>query len=219
MPAPTVTVDHVRDPADRCDGSIANYHLGLIEERSTPEPNTGCWLWLGPLDTRGYANIRVHGKRVRASRLILGLLDAPTSVVARHRCDNPPCVNPAHLVSGTQRDNAYDMLRRGRGNKARGDDNGARKHPDRLARGAASGMNAHPESRSCGDRNGSRLHPERLVRGEVHPSARLTVEAVREIRASATGVNDPLTELANRYGVSTAAIRFVILRRSWRHIQ
>lgn len=34
--------------------------------------------------------------------------------IARHSCDNPRCINPEHLVIGTQQDNVQDMMDRGR---------------------------------------------------------------------------------------------------------
>lgn len=39
-------------------------------ERSMPEPNSGCWIWLNAASRNGYGAVRVDGKTVRAHRLI-----------------------------------------------------------------------------------------------------------------------------------------------------
>ncbi len=42
--------------------------------------------------------------------------DCPDGMVVRHTCDNPKCVNPKHLLVGTQLENANDARMRGRNN-------------------------------------------------------------------------------------------------------
>lgn len=107
--------------------------LCLAETGSVPEPNTGCWLWLG-YTTAGYAvapRLRKNGRQFnfRLTRLILGLTDP--KVFACHKCDQPSCVNPAHLFAGTQLDNMRDGATKGRVN--RGTANGmARLSPDTV---------------------------------------------------------------------------------------
>lgn len=78
-----------------------------------------CWLWLASL-CQGYGQIAgtVDGKRrpVSAHRVAWELTHGaiPEGLSVLHRCDNPPCVNPAHLFIGTQPDNLSDARRKGR---------------------------------------------------------------------------------------------------------
>jgi hypothetical protein len=59
------------------------------------------------------------------------MLDAP---VVRHTCNNPACINPAHLRAGTPHDNAIDRMLSGRGGDLRGVNNGRAKLTDDQVR-------------------------------------------------------------------------------------
>lgn len=85
-----------------------------LMERVTFEPNTGCWLWLGHVQTKGYAQATIDGRLCLVNRVVLGILDAGPRIMALHRCDQPSCVNERHLYRGTARDNALDMVRKNR---------------------------------------------------------------------------------------------------------
>lgn len=102
----------------------------------------GCWPWLGARHEFGYGGFSVgsgrhNGAHRFALEMALGRPLAP-GMQARHVvCDNPPCVNPAHLAEGTQEDNMADRTAKGRA--ARGDRNGRHSHPERTARGERAG--------------------------------------------------------------------------------
>lgn len=85
----------------------------------------GCWEWTGARTGAGYGALKV-GKRVvtvhRLAAEYLAGLDIRGRDV-RHTCDNPPCINPAHLLAGSRADNNRDKVERGR--QARGERNGA----------------------------------------------------------------------------------------------
>lgn len=81
------------------------------------------------LRSGGYGALRHEGKVVRAHRLAYcqahGLqLEQIDGMTVRHKCDNPPCINPSHLELGTHTDNMRDMMKRGRGRQPKGEKNG-----------------------------------------------------------------------------------------------
>lgn len=90
----------------------------------SPEPNTGCWLWAGQVNSYGYGVISVSiGPRGQAQkryfgahRIALALHDqVPSSAdVVMHTCDVPCCVNPDHLRIGTHAANVADCIAKGR---------------------------------------------------------------------------------------------------------
>jgi hypothetical protein len=85
-----------------------------LEALYVPEPNTGCWLWLGCVRPDGYGVRGVSKTRqVRAHRFVYELARGPIprGLDLDHLCRVRSCVNPAHLEPVTRGEN----LRRGVG--------------------------------------------------------------------------------------------------------
>ena len=84
---------------------------------------TGCWPWQGSRTPNGYgrhaAGWTSYAHRV-AYRYTFGPFALDLDVL--HRCDNPPCCNPAHLFLGTARDNLRDASAKGRTARRTGED-------------------------------------------------------------------------------------------------
>jgi hypothetical protein len=96
------------------------------------EKENGCWECTSHAPNKKeyrYRKIRrksLSSKKIYIHRLIYEECfgEIPDGMDVCHRCDNPSCINPEHLFLGTASDNTQDMLKKGRGNKARGSRNG-----------------------------------------------------------------------------------------------
>ena len=107
----------------------------------------------------GYGVTWASERLMRAHRVAYALVEGPIpeGLEVLHRCDNPPCCNPAHLFIGTKSDNMRDMAAKGR-----------------------QVMQARPERRTYGQRTNP-------PRGEAHYRAKLTDSQVAEIRDRRSG--------------------------------
>lgn len=76
-----------------------------------------CWIWTGAISGRGHGRFWIADGFVVLAHRFGWLIDAGDQVVTmpeniRHRCDNPPCQNPAHFIEGTWASNRQDYLQR-----------------------------------------------------------------------------------------------------------
>lgn len=155
----------------------------------------GCWLWTAGCIPSGYGIFGIEPKKlVLAHRvsyeLVYGLL-APGQNVC-HDCDRlyPPG------------DSSYRKCVR----------------PDHLFSGTQSENVSDMVTKrrqAVGGRTGARVHPEAIARGEHHGCAKLTGDAVREIRRRfAAGEMRPM-ELARTFGVSPSTMTVLLHGKTW----
>ena len=78
-----------------------------IAGRVEPVTESGCWLWIGNCNSKGYGRIQVNKKRIGAHRFIYELLRGPipSGLQCDHLCRVPCCVNPDHIQLVTSREN------------------------------------------------------------------------------------------------------------------
>lgn len=88
----------------------------LIENRHYVVNPNGCWDWKLFRIWSGYGQLRYKKRTWLAHRLAWTLAHGriPKGLCVCHSCDNPGCVNPAHLWLGTRSENVRDMYRKQR---------------------------------------------------------------------------------------------------------
>ena len=153
-----------------------------------PIPFSGCIIWLGADNGRGYGVVTINGRQTYAHRASYeySVGPIPDGMFVCHHCDVRSCINPRHLFLGTARANTSDMISKGRA-----------KSPG-----------------APGDRNASRKYPE-LVRGESNGRAVLSRADVEAIRAAHTSGN-PQRKLAKQYGVGQSQIGRICRGEHWK---
>lgn len=161
-----------------------------------------CWLWTAGKTTSGYGEtcFRKHVLYTHRVSYALSFGPVPEGLFVCHHCDNPSCVRPDHLFAGTHTENMRDMMAKGRGITL--------------------------EQRARGDRNGRRTHPERYQHmvtpdpklGEQNHLAKLKDTDIPDIRCAYAAGGVTYKQLGARYGVTATNIMYIVRRLHWRHI-
>lgn len=99
--------------------SLADRFWEKVDKKGPDE----CWEWTASKFENGYGQIDTggkDGKNMKAHRVAWMLTNGPIpeGKCVLHTCDNPGCVNPSHLFTGSNADNSYDMMQKNR--QARG---------------------------------------------------------------------------------------------------
>jgi hypothetical protein len=141
-----ITLRHAVGDLELADGPEPDkYDIARFFSKVNVRPSMeDCWEWKGSIGRghMGYGSFSVGSTSRSAHRFCYEYFHGriPEGLVVRHRCDNPLCVNPWHLETGTHKDNMLDRVIRNR--SSRGSKNGNAKltedqvldifHDDRL---------------------------------------------------------------------------------------
>lgn len=162
-----------------------------IYGRSIPEPNSGCWLWIGAKHSGGYGAVRLNGTAMASSRAtwIIFNGEIPKGMQINHKCNVRLCVNPDHLYVGTAKQNLEDISR---------DIETCKKRSVKLSR------------RHRGEGNWAALLTEKDV---------LNIrKIIIKNKANRCEIIKKDNEIAKKYSVSRYTIQDIRLRRSWSYL-
>lgn len=187
----------------------------------SPEPD-GCWEWIGSKDGKGYGHFWLRDRHVKAHRFAYETFvgPIPDGNDLCHHCDNPKCIRPDHLFTGTRSDNILDAVAKGRWKGGGRPCHNTRPNdaPEKAT------VKLSPEERLLARREYyrqyAREHDHRPRKGcrphgpQVY-SAKLTWVQATEIRLRYAAKQVTQNQLAADYGVSRATIRHVLSGRSY----
>lgn len=132
---------------------------------------SGCIEFTGTKNQGGYGMLHLAGRDHLAHRVAYVLANAPAAGrVIMHSCDNPACVNPAHLSAGSHSDNMQDMLSKGRSNYGNCGQHlrDRSKHPRNRAVGTVAGERFESAALAAEKYGCSAGYMQRLCRLEMH---------------------------------------------------
>jgi hypothetical protein len=154
-------------------------------------PKGKCWGWKGHIMKGGYGVFSASSKTLKAHRIAYFIHNHidPGPLLVCHECDWPPCCNPADLFIGSYADNRADCDSKGR------------------------------TGRACGDKSGARTKPHRIARGERQGHSLLTTEQVLAIRSEYATGTITQKELGLKFKVSRSAIKMIVNRTNWKHVE
>lgn len=214
-------------------------------DRVTPGEPDACWEWTGAVASRGYGHTHFRGEHVYAHRAAYESIHGVGSadgLVVRHKCDNPPCCNPAHLLIGTHKDNMADMWERGRANRVFGEDTNTAVLTEaqvlearKLARGGmpiarlVERFGTYHSNMTSAVTGGTWKHlpdavpPSQLVKAKVpgakpgQGATKMSEEKVRELRKMlASGMTG--RAVAKVFGIDPVTVSAIKHGRCWSHV-
>lgn len=207
-----------------------------FEEKWIPEPNSGCWIWIGARVPDGYGSFYwgedgIHNLKAHRAAWTIYCGPIPADKQVLHACDNPPCVNPEHLFLGDNDLNVADRVRKGRSGWLAGSDHPTAKLDEDTVEAILADPRKHEEiAADYGISTGpiveikagriwrhitnGRTDRRGAPQGHKVGGSKLTEGCIQAIRADKRAQ----WKIAADYGVCQMTISFIKQRKTWHHV-